>query len=208
MTLHKLPRILRLAAEIKTNPWQTVPTLCRSVGVGKAQFYRDKQALEEIGFVFNYSRVQSRFLIEKEPYLPVYDLTLTETFALAMAVRQLSAAGDFVLTYDALEAVKKIVANAQGVQRDLLVECLHESVLQKGFGCQPQILNDLHKALREQRRVVIGYTPSAAEVAKEYTLDPYQIYFKRRALYLDAYHPEAGAYRVFRVNRISTVRPT
>ena len=37
-----------------------------------------------------------------------------------MAVRQLSAAGDFILTYEALEALKKIVANAQGVQRDLL----------------------------------------------------------------------------------------
>src|SRR5499433_2681329 len=119
MPSHKIPRLLRLAAEIKTNPWQTVPTLCRSVGVGKAQFYRDKQALEEIGFIFNYSRAQSRFLIEKEPYLPVYDLTLTETFALTMAVRQLSAAGDFILTYDALEALKKLVANTPGVQREL-----------------------------------------------------------------------------------------
>src|SRR5713101_4083358 len=208
MTLHKLPRILRLAAEIKTNPWQTVPSLCRSVGVGKAQFYRDKQALEEIGFVFNYSRVQSRFLIEKEPYLPVYDLTLTETFALAMAVRQLSAAGDFVLTYDALEAVKKIVANAPGALRELLVECLHDTVLLKAFGCQPRVLEDLHKALLEQRRVEIRYMPPAADVPKAYTLDPYQIYFKRRALYLDAYHPEERVYRVFRVNRISEVCST
>lgn len=208
MTPPKLPRLLRLASAVKTDPWQTVAGLCRSLGIAKAQFYRDKKDLEAAGFVFKYSRPQSRFLVEKDPYLPIYDLTLTETFALTMAVRQLSAAGDFILTYDALEALKKIVANAQGVQRDLLVECLHDSVLQKGFGCQPQILDDLHKALREQRRIVIGYTPSAAEVAKEYTLDPYQIYFKRRALYLDACHPEAGAYRVFRVNRIAEVRPT
>ncbi len=208
MTPPKLPRLLRLASAVKTDPWQTVASLCRSLEIAKAQFYRDKKDLEAAGFVFKYSRPKSRFVIEQDPYLPIYDLTLTETFALTMAVRQLSAAGDFILTYEALVALRKIVANAQGVQRDLLVECLHESVLQKGFGCQPQILNDLHKALREQRRVVIGYTPSAAEVAKEYTLDPYQIYFKRRALYLDAYHPEAGAYRVFRVNRISAVRPT
>src|SRR5215510_3654641 len=208
MTPPKLPRLLRLASAVKTDPWQTVASLCRSLGIAKAQFYRDKKDLEAAGFVFKYSRSKSRFVIEQDPYLPIYDLTLTETFALTMAVRQLSAAGDFILTYEALEALKKIVANAPGVQRDLLMECLHESVLQKGFGCQPQILDDLRKALQEQRWIVISYTPSTAEAPKEYTLDPYQIYFKRRALYLDAYHPEAGAYRVFRVNRISAVRPT
>src|SRR5215510_9311341 len=208
MTSHKIPRLLLLASAIKTQPWQTIVALCQSLHIAKAQFYRDKKDLEEIGFVFKYSRAQGRFLIEGDPFLPIYNLTLTETFALTMAVRQLSAAGDFILTYEALEALKKIVANAPGVQRDLLVECLHDSVLQKGFGCQPQILDDLRKALQDQRRIVISYTPSTAEAPKEYTLDPYQIYFKRRALYLDAYHPEAGAYRVFRVNRISAVRPT
>jgi predicted DNA-binding transcriptional regulator YafY len=54
--------------------------------------------------------------------------------------------------------------------------------------------------------VVVRYAPAQAEALKEYTLDPYQIYFKRRALYLDAYHPEANGYRVFRVNRVSAVR--
>lgn len=208
MTSHKLDRLLQLAAAVKTDPWQTIATLCRTLGVAKAQFYRDKDALERYGFVFRYSRAQGRFLIEQDPYLPIYDLTLTETFALTMAVRQLSAAGDFILTYDALEAVKKIVANAPGAQRELLVECLHDTVLQRGFGCRPQVLEDLHRALLDQRRIEICYTPPTAGVAKAYTLDPYQIYFKRRALYLDAYCPEASTYLVFRVNRISAVRPT
>lgn len=138
----------------------------------------------------------------------MYNLTLTETFALTMAVRQLSAAGDFILTYDALEAIKKIVANAPGAQRELLVACLRDTVLHKGFGCQQQVLEDLHRALLEQRRIVIAYTRPADGTPHTYTLDPYQIYFKRRALYLDAYSPQERAYRVFRVNRISEVRPT
>ena len=208
MTSHKPDRLLRLASEIKTNPHQTVASLCHTLGVAKAQFYRDRLALEAIGFIFRYSRPQGRFLIEKDPYLPIYDLTLTETFALTMAVRQLSAAGDFVLSYDAVEALKKIVANAPGAQRELLVSCLHDTVLRQGFGCQPQVLEDLHRTLMEQRRVVILYTRPTDESPKEYTLDPYQIYFKRRALYLDAYSPEAGKYLVFRVNRISEVRLT
>jgi len=208
MTSHKIPRLLLLASAIKTQPWQTIAALCQSLHIAKAQFYRDKKDLEEVGFVFKYSRSQERFLIEEEPFLPIYNLTLTETFALTMAVRQLSAAGDFILTYEALEALRKLVANTPGVQRELLVECLHDAVLQRGFGCQPRILEDLRQALLDRRHVAVRYTPAAADAPKDYTLDPYQIYFKRRALYLDAYSPEAGTYLVFRVNRIIAVRQT
>lgn len=201
-------RFLYLAAEVKTNPWQTVHTLCRTLGIGRAQFYRDKAALEQIDFIFDYDRGRGRFVIEKDPYLPVYNLTLTETFALTMAVRQLSAAGDYVLTYDALKAVKKIVANAPSIQRELLVENLHESVLQQGFGCRPQVLEDLHTAVLEQRQTQLTYTRPTDEGAKTHIVNPYQIYFKRRALYLDAYHPEVKKYLIYRVNRISEVRLT
>jgi CRISPR/Cas system-associated exonuclease Cas4 (RecB family) len=95
MTLHKLPRILRLAAEIKTNPWQTVLTLCRSVGVGKAQFYRDKQALEEMnggkavlrGYIY-YAVTGRRQEVEFSPELRQQTL---DTIA---AVRQLIESGE------------------------------------------------------------------------------------------------------------------
>src|SRR5262245_984749 len=112
MTAHKIPRLLLLASTVKTNSEQTPEQLWRSLGVKKAQYHRDKKALEEIGFVFKYNRKQRRFVIDKEPFLPVFKLKLTETFALTMAVRQLSAAGDYTLTYEALEAINKIIANA------------------------------------------------------------------------------------------------
>jgi predicted DNA-binding transcriptional regulator YafY len=122
MTVHKFSRLLLLAATVKTNAEQTPEQLWRSLGVKKAQYHRDKKALEEIDFVFKYDRKQRRFVIDKEPFLPVFDLQLTETFALTMAVRQLSAAGDYLLTYDALAAINKIIANAPGPQRELLSE--------------------------------------------------------------------------------------
>jgi len=112
MTTHKIPRLLQLASMVKTQSNQTPEELWQTLGIKKAQFHRDKKALEEIGFVFKYDRKQRRFVIDKEPFLPVFDLKLTETFALTMAVRQLSAAGDYTLTYDALEAINKIIANA------------------------------------------------------------------------------------------------
>jgi predicted DNA-binding transcriptional regulator YafY len=208
MTPPKFARLLQLAATVKTQVIQTPEQLWQALGIKKAQFHRDKQALEKIGFVFHYDRKQKRFVIIKEPFLPVYDLTLTETFALTMAVRQLSAAGDYLLTYDALAAIDKIIANAPGPQRELLIESLRESVLREGFGCQERVFRDLQKALHEQRRVIIQYQPPPADKPQDYTVDPYQLYFKRRALYLDAYCPEIQDYRVFRLNRVSDVRFT
>jgi predicted DNA-binding transcriptional regulator YafY len=208
MATHKIPRLLQLASAVKTDPEQTPEQLWRSLGVKKAQYHRDKKALEEIGFVFKYDRKQRRFVIDKEPFLPVFDLQLTETFALTMVVRQLSAAGDYLLTYDALAAINKIIANAPGPQRELLSESMRESVLREGFGCQEPVLRDLQRALHERRRIKISYQPPPADAPREYEVDPYQMYFKRRALYLDAYCPETKDYRVFRLNRITDVQPT
>jgi len=208
MVTQKSLRFLQLASTVKSDPIQTPEQLWKNLGIKKAQFNRDKKALEKIGFVFKYDRKQKRYVIIKDPFLPVYDLTLTETFALTMAVRQLSAAGDSLLTYDALAAVNKIIANAPGPQREMLSESMRESVLREGFGCQERMLQDLQKAVLEQRRVIVSYQPPPADAPKEHTLDPYQLYFKRRALYLDAYCPETRDYRVFRLNRVSDVRFT
>ena len=123
-----------------------------------------------------------------------------------MAVRQLSAAGDYLLTYGAIEAISKIIANAPGPQRELLSESMRESVLRKGFGCQERVLQDLQKALLDQLRVIIEYQPPSADAPKATEIHPYQMYFKHRALYLDAYCTETNDYRVFRLNRVSDVR--
>lgn len=203
---HRIARLIRMASEIKTNPQQTPPALIRALGISKPQFYKDKRELEKLGFCFRYDRSQRCFVIENDPYIPVYDLTLTETFALVMAVRQLSAARDFILTFDALNAIRKIVSNSPQDQREFLRSSLDDVVLKQGFGCDSKVLADLQKAAIEGRRVSILYDLYSEGGLKEYTLDPYQIYFKRRALYLDAYSVEEKSYRVYRVNRIKQVR--
>src|SRR5712692_10519428 len=92
----RIGRLIRMVSEIKTDPQQLPAILIKSLGVSNPQFYKDKEALEKQGFSFRFDRSQKRFVIERDPYIPVHDLTLTETFALVMAVRQLSATGDFI----------------------------------------------------------------------------------------------------------------
>ena len=74
---HRVSRLIRMASEIKTNPEQEPPALIRSLGISKPQFYKDKRALEKLGFSFRYDRTQKRFIIDRDPYIPIYDLTLT-----------------------------------------------------------------------------------------------------------------------------------
>jgi predicted DNA-binding transcriptional regulator YafY len=204
---HRVSRLIRMASEIKTNPQQEPPALIKALGISKPQFYKDKTALEKLGFSFRFDRAQKRFIIDRDPYIPIYDLTLTETFALVMAVRQLSATGDFILTYDALNAVRKIASNSPQDQRQFLRSCLDDVVLKEGFGCDSKVLADLQNAVKECRGISILYDLYSEGGIKDYTIDPCQLYFKRRALYVDAYAPEEKGYRVYRVNRIRRVTP-
>jgi predicted DNA-binding transcriptional regulator YafY len=207
--LARLPRLIRLITEIKANPRQTPEQLRQALGISRARFFEDKKLLEEaLGFTFRFIRAKRSYEILNDPYLPLVDLKLSEAFALVLAVRQLSAAGDYILTYEAVEGIRKIVASAQPALRSFLQNVLDEMVLREGFGCNAAILEDLRRACGEHHHVVIAYHHYDQDAMWRHEIDPYQLFFKRRALYLDAYDKAAKDFRVFRVNRIREVKFT
>ena len=107
----RLHRLLTLINTIKTNPRQTPATLRQSLGIGKTMFYKDKAELAGLGFAFEYRRRTQQYVITHDQFLPVLNLTISELLALIMAVRQLSSTGDHTLSYRAIDAVKKVIAN-------------------------------------------------------------------------------------------------
>ncbi|MFN3477188.1 MAG: hypothetical protein ACK4Z6_06505 [Candidatus Methylomirabilales bacterium] len=137
--IHKtrLPRLIRLITEIKANPRRTPEQVYRTLGVSKARYFQDKALLEQaLGFKFRFNRANGSYEIVKDPYLPLVNLRLSEAFALILAVRQLSASGDYILTYEAIEGIRKVVASSQPELRGFLQTVLDEVVLHQGFGCQ------------------------------------------------------------------------
>lgn len=60
------------------------------------------------------------------------------------------------------------------------------------------------RACQERQRVIVMHAPPGGEI-EEHDVVPYQILFKRRALYLDAYDVEEKEVRLFRINRIQRV---
>ena len=195
MTAHKIPRLLQLASTSKNRPEQTPEQLWRSLGIKKAQYHRDKKALEEIGFVFKYDRKQRRFVIDKEPFLPVFDLQLTETFALTMAVRQLSAAGDYLLTYRRAgrRSTKLSPMRPARSGRCSARACANPSYA-KALAVRSACCGTCKKRYTSIAASRFTTNRRPPRRPKEYEIDPYQMYFKRRALYLDAYCPETQDY--------------
>jgi predicted DNA-binding transcriptional regulator YafY len=207
--LARVTRLIRLITEMKTNPRQTPEALFRALGISRSQFFQDKMLLEKaFGFKVQFNRAKHSYEILADPYLPLIQLKLSEAFALIMAVRQLSASGDYILTYEAIEGVRKIVASAQPELRSFLQNVLDEAVWRQGFGCEASILEALQQACAEHHHVLITYEHYDQEALWRHTIDPYQLFFKRRALYLDAYDKAAKDLRVFRVNRIKQVEFT
>ena len=199
----RLQRLLLLVNEIKTNPRQTPEALWASLGVSRAMHYKDRQALTALGFTFHYDRRQRGHVITQDRFLPVLNLSVSEVLALIMAVRQLSSSGDYTLTYDAIAALRKVLSNMPGEVRAFLQTSLDDVVLQEGFGCDATILQDLWRACQERQRVRIVYDRGAGPHA--WVIDPYQLFFKRRALYLDACVVNERQVHMFRVNRIQHV---
>ena len=199
----RLQRLLMIINEIKTTPHQAPEALYTSLGISRPMFYKDRKVLKELGLAFHYDRQQRRYIITQDRYLPVLALSTSEMLALIMAVRQIASTGDHTLTYEAIAALRKVVSNTPAEIRAFLQASLDDVVLQAGFGCNPAILHDLWDACQEHQRLCIVY--DRGDGPREWVIDPYQLFFKRRALYLDAYVVETRQVHMFRVNRIKSL---
>src|SRR5262245_58111311 len=156
-TLKRAQRLINLILEISNNPRQQPGQLWRTLGINRSQFFEDRRALAQLGFVFEYDRRARRYKITSDPGLPVFDLTTSEVFSLVMAVRQLSAAGDHALTFDAVNAIRKIISQDTSGARDLLSIALDHEVLHRTFHVEAGHINQLRQAQQSRQRLEIRY---------------------------------------------------
>lgn len=198
-------RLLELIREVQSNPRQTPERLSHSLGVSRSQFFEDKKALAQIGFIFEYDRKREHYVIKNDISLPVADLTAVEMLSLIMAVRQISAAGDHTLAFDAVRAIKKIIANSNKRVRELLEYAMDDDVLKVRFKVDSQLIEDLWQAQERCLRLEIAYDDFSQQRERKMEIDPYALYFKGRALYLDAYALEERKVLMLRVCRIKKI---
>ena len=74
--LARVPRLIRLITEFKTNPRQTPEKLCGTLGISRSQYFQDKTLLEKVfGFKVQFNRAKRSYEILADPYLPILNLT-------------------------------------------------------------------------------------------------------------------------------------
>lgn len=206
---NKLPRLLKIIEILKTTPTIKPEVLYKQLNISRSGFFKDKAALKKMGFEFQYHRQKYCYQILKDPYLPILNLNFTEVFALTAAVRQISASSDHALSYQAIEALQKIIANTEKEQRPLLQHALEKETLQKGFGCDLETLEKLRQAITENKRVTIHYLSASDQTQRPMSFDPYHLFFRKRALYVEGFRPipkEYQGYKQLRLNRIKGIQ--
>jgi predicted DNA-binding transcriptional regulator YafY len=201
----KLARMIRLMSEVKTNPYRRPEELWSLLGIKHSQFFEDRKELAKYGFEFKYDRREKRYRIIRDIFIPVLDLTAIEVISLIMAVRQLSAAGDHTLVWDAVQAIQKIVVNAPEEVGEILSYAINQKTLKDTFKVNPERMNQLWQARQNRYRARIFYNDYSLRQKRWLLADIYMIYFKGRALYLDAYIPNEDRVVMLRASRIERV---
>ena len=204
MAFARALRLIRLSTAVKSNPHVPLSELLQSLGISRSQFYKDKLALSRLGFEFRYSRSDRAYKVLQDAFVPAGDLTLAERLALVLCVRQMATL-DEALGSEALSGVRKLIAQSSQPEREVLLEALEEVAPAKGWGCDPKVFSLLQQALSEHCRILIRHDSVREGRVKEWLLDPCALFFRRRALYLDAWCVDLREYRTFRANRIREV---
>jgi predicted DNA-binding transcriptional regulator YafY len=204
MAFARALRLIRLSTAVKSNPHIPLPELLQSLGISRSQFYKDKLALSRLGFEFRYSRSERAYKVLQDAFVPAGDLTLGERLALVLCVRQMASL-DQAVGSEALSGVRKLVAQSSQAEREVLLEALEEAAPAKGYGCDPKVFSLLQMALSEHSRVLIRHDSVREGRVKDWLLDPCALFFRKRALYLDAWCVDLREYRTFRANRIREV---
>jgi predicted DNA-binding transcriptional regulator YafY len=190
-----------MIVEVRTQPEKPPEGIAKGLGISVRQFYYDKDRLAEMGFRF--SRVKGRFTIETDPVVTIGKLPLSEILALVLATRHLIATRDFSIVRRALKGLCTIVDHMPEPQRGLLKSLIQDVIIVDGFGCKPQILEDIMRAVDEKRRILVQFRRSRP--ASQVALDPFGLCFRKSKLFLDTYVVERRKQARFRVGTIDKV---
>ena len=201
-------RLLHLISEIRNDPRRDLASILKQFNISRSQFYKDRTALAQIGFAFEYKKGLG-FRILEDRLSPVLGLSLSESLIVMFALKHLCVTGDGHLAATALSAARKL---AGGLPEPFFSEtqrAFDRVVWCNGYGCSPETVKILEKAVADGRRLKIFYESPASGKNGWREIDPKRLYFVGRALYLHGKsHGDTHDYKVFRVSRIKKVRET
>lgn len=205
----RISRLLHMVQVIRDDPRQSLTQVLQRFGISRSQFYKDRAALAEVGFVFDY-RKATGFHILEDRLTPITDLTLSDRLILMFALENLCTSTEGLLAARAVEVGRKLVGGLDSPFREQLAFCFDQQVTQGAFGVQPAIFALVREAITEGRRIRMLYQRSEDWTTRWREVDPKRIYLQQRTLYLYARTADENPpqEKVFRMGRIRQVERT
>ncbi len=201
MQSHRLARLLRIIVEVRAQPDKLPDRIAKDLGISVRQFYYDRNELAQMGFAF--SRRKGRFTVLNDPVVTIGKLPLSELLALVLATRHLFATNDFSVVRRALKGLFNIIDHLPESQKQLLSSVIQDVIVKDGFGCRPDIFEDIMRAVDERRRVLVHFQHTAP--GSHTALDPFDLCFRKSKLFLDAYAVEKKKRKRFGLGTIDKI---
>jgi hypothetical protein len=188
MQIQRLKRLMNIISDIKHNPASNPDRLCACFAISRRQFYKDRDLLAAMGFVFHFSRKQNRLLLDKEPA----EGALDGIFALLEAARSLINQDNLFAVMAAWEALQGLLAPLPPRINKIFQQGLQTLLLEEGLGCSLEIFNQLQAGLQHGRRIMVLLKGEASPLM----LAPRELTLEQGVLYLlsdtlNASHPLA-----------------
>jgi predicted DNA-binding transcriptional regulator YafY len=130
-------------------------------------------------------------------------LPLSELLALVLATRHLFATKDFSVVGRALRGLYNIIDHLPEAQKQLLKSVIQDVIIKDGFGCTPDIFENIMRAVDEKRRILVHFRHTAPE--SRTSLDPFGLCFRKSKLCLDAYAVEKKKRRRYGLGTIDKI---
>lgn len=206
----KLARALQLVELLREEPQLTRDELAERLSITVRQLYLDKTALAEAGFIYNWDRTRRKHRVESDPFRQTVSISYGEALALAIAVRVLDRGGEKALADRAKAGLHKLLTAATEdsssiVANELLAQCSTDGTKSGPVGTEPQLIEDVAKAMAFRRAIHINYHKQT-NVSESKTIHVYSIFAGGQdgiALYADAWDTVKKQYRTYRLSRVS-----
>lgn len=205
----RISRLLRMVQEIRNEPRQSLQNILQYFDISRSQFYKDKKALADVGFRFEY-RKTTGFHILEDRLSPLTDLSLSDRLILMFALEHLSVSGEGHLAAQAMEVGRKLAGGLETPFREQLLHCFDHEITENAYGVRPEIFASLRTAIVEGRRIRMLYERSGDWTTRWREVDPRRLYLRQRTLYLYARTVDdtPPQWKVFRLGRIKEIHFT
>lgn len=206
MKSSRISRVVQLLTALQSDKNYSVDKLAGILKTSRRTVFRDLKELQTIGVPYRFNSEKGGYTMDPDFFLPPVDLNLTEALSLLLIVHKARGSIGFPFKNAALLGALKIENNLPARIRDYCNTALEN--ISTSFGSQAatskldKLFASLQKAIGLKQKTAISYDSFFDKEVLELELQPFHLFYNKRAWYVIGYSSEHKSIRTFKLNRI------